>query len=181
MKIGVIGAQGVGKSTLISELVKTEAFCDFTNPPSPTRYLSKEYGFDFSTANTEIQLATLYMQQKNTHATHNVILDRSVIDNFAYIIYHIRHNTYSFSPLTYEFILRESIGLAEQLDYVFYLQPEFPLVADGVRNTDRRQQKEINESIQQALQILQVPNAKVHKISGSVQERVDKIINIVYP
>ena len=182
MKLSFSGAQAVGKSTLISELVKLDEFSNFVTPESPTRFLYKKFGFDFSSANVEIQLATLCMQQKNTYISgNNVILDRSVIDNFAYMLYHKEHNTFNYNSVVYEFILQESISIAKDIDYIFYIHPEFPIVDDGVRSTDSVQQKDIDTKIMEAMGVLNIPKNKVFNITGSIKDRVDMVLNIVYP
>ena len=72
MKIGITGAQSVGKTSLIMKLKETPFFKDYFVHQSPSRYLKKGYGIGFDTANTDTQLATLALQLYHiNHKSHN--------------------------------------------------------------------------------------------------------------
>lgn len=176
-KIGIVGAQGTGKTTLIQALSQDEVFKNFYLPMSPTRYLYKTFGFDFSSANAEIQFATLYMQLMNTLSFENVIFDRTVIDNYSYLEYYAKrgHGLFNLSESAMNFIELQTLFLAQKIDMFFVLEPEFPIEDDGVRNVSTEQQKEIHGLIKNNLERFKVGIDKILIVSGTVEQRVESI------
>lgn len=176
-RIGIVGAQGTGKTTLIQALSQDETFKGFYFPMSPTRYLYKTFGFDFNSANAEIQLATLYMQLMNTLSSENVIFDRTVIDNFSYLEYYAKrgHGLYDITDSAMNFIELQTLFLAQKIDMFFILEPEFPIEDDGVRNVNVEQQREINDLIMNNFGRFKVGLDKLLIVSGSIEQRVEAI------
>jgi predicted ATPase len=179
MKIGIIGAQGVGKTTLIDALVQQDEFAGYVHVPSPTRYLKTMFGMDFNNANTEIQLATLSMQINNMLAYEDAFYDRTVIDNLAYLHWYAGRGESDLSANSLNFIQYMSRYLANKLDYIFIIHREFDLVDDGVRNLDPEQQKWIEEDIMRVMAELDVSIQKIFAINGTVEQRVLSVIRFL--
>ena len=111
-RIGFIGAQGTGKTTLIKELAKWSPYHYYSIKSSPTRMLHQKFGMDFSSANTDIQLATLCLQTEYMSSEYS-LLDRTVVDNFAYLKYHRDKGLSDLSENAFAFIEYWSKTLAQ--------------------------------------------------------------------
>ena len=171
-RIGIIGAQGVGKSSLIESLIKEPEFESYVHVPSPTRYLRNMFGMDFNNANTEIQLATLCLQISNMSVYKDAFYDRTVIDNYAYLQWYAGVGCCDLSANALNFIQYVSMDLANKLDYIFFIPREFDMVDDGVRNLDIEQQKWIEEDIMQVIEDFGVDIRKLFSLSGTVEQRI---------
>jgi nicotinamide riboside kinase len=173
-RIGVIGAQSTGKTTLISHLMKEPEFKNYLSVESPTRYLKIIFGMDFDNANTEIQLSTLCMQAINTFSagSNDAFFDRTVIDNYAYLQYYAGRGHSDLSASALNFIQYTSRFLATKLDVIVLLHREFAIVPDGTRIVDEQQQGEIEDRIMKNLDDFGIDVRKIISLSGTVEERV---------
>ena len=61
-------------------------------------------------------------------------------------------------------------------DIIFYLEPEFEIVDDGVRATDSQFRNDILEIFNFIIKMYEIP---VICLTGSVQERVQQILNVL--
>jgi GTPase SAR1 family protein len=175
MRIGITGAQSVGKTTLIQALIQTSYFKDYHVFDSPTRYLKQEYDIGFDTGNTDVQLSTLALQLYHVNQYKNALFDRTVIDNLSYFFYHQkRHNTNMSKQVEY-FMYEMSQAFMENIDYTFVLSPEFPIEADGIREVDERQRKEIVVILTRLLP--DFAHSKFEYISGPIDTRVEQIVS----
>jgi nicotinamide riboside kinase len=171
-RIGVIGAQSTGKTTLIQYLLEEPEFKGYIHVPSPTRYLKTMFGMDFDNADTEIQLSTLCMQALNMGIRDKAFYDRTVIDNYAYLQYYAGIGKSNLSANSLNFIQYISHTLANRLDVIIVLRREFDMIPDGTRIVDERQQQEIEDRIMKNLYDLGVDARKIVSLSGTVEERV---------
>jgi predicted ATPase len=179
MRIGIVGAQGVGKTTLIDACLKEELFMGYTHIPSPTRYLKTRFGMDLDNGNAEIQLATLSMQIHNSRF-ENAFYDRTVIDNFAYLHWYAGKGKSDLSANALNFIHNMSWELANMLDVVFIIRIAFEMENDGVRNLDPVQQKWIEEEIIKVTHELPVNPNKVFVLDGgTIDNRVLAVKQVV--
>lgn len=179
MRIGIIGAQGVGKTVLIDALLEEPEFKNYIHAPSPTRFLMQTFGMSFDNANTEIQLATLCMQVFNMLSYPNAFLDRTVIDNFAYLRYHAAKGNTDLSINALNFIEYVTQDFAHRLDYIFLIPVEFGIEEDGVRNTDPEQQKEIEKIIIGLLSEFSIEKKKLFYLTGTVEQRVLAVKRVI--
>jgi len=60
--------------------------------------------------------------------------------------------------------------------YVFYIEPEFDIVDDGVRSADKKFRDSIAELFEAVIEREQL---SVIRIKGSVRERVTTVINML--
>jgi GTPase SAR1 family protein len=172
-RIGIIGAQGVGKSTLINALMKEPMFSKYESLTSPTRLLKTRFGLDLENANTDLQLATLALQMRMLEFP-DVIVDRTVVDNYAYLLYYTERGKSDLSNNMFKFILMYTSLMTWKIDIFFFLKKEFELIPDGVRVVDTDQQKEIEEKINSLIHQFNLSN-RTFVIRGSLEERVSII------
>ena len=61
-------------------------------------------------------------------------------------------------------------------NYVFYIEPEFDIESDGTRSTDVSFRDGIVEIFDQ---IIEKKNLKLVKLTGSVRNRINTVVNIL--
>jgi nicotinamide riboside kinase len=188
MVIAFSGSQSTGKTSLIQALKNDSFFSHFKVISSPTRELKCAYGMNFNSANTEIQLATLCMQFKNMYSLHtpsnnsleechtiDAFLDRSVVDNYAYMRYYMNKGEVDMPLSSIRFIKDTLPVLLNRIDFHVFLHPEFDMVADGIRNIDVDQHWWIDTKIQELFHEFNIEENKILTVSGSIEERVAQL------
>jgi len=175
MRIAITGSHGVGKTTLINELLnylnkKDSGFKLLEEAPRQ----AFELGFPINENNSsETQLWVFAKQlEMELVADSYYIADKCFIDLLAYAMYIFkeRHDLIS--------ILRDiSKRAALKYDLVIYLPAgEFPIEDDGVRSTDQKFQEGIDKLI---LEILNDFEISYTKISGSKEERYSRAVELI--
>lgn len=175
MKIAMVGAQCVGKSTLINALMNDYDFRGYQVRPEGVRFLKENYGFDIYSGNAEIQLAVLALQAKDSGEPY-ILLDRTVVDSLSYALYYHERKNPELSKPILDFLVHESKLIARRIDHFVFLQPSFPMEEDGTRVANYEQQADITRWMEYVIEMLEIPVGKVLYITGgSVNERVDWI------
>ena len=179
MRIAITGSHGVGKSTLVNDLLN---------------YLSKEYemiagefkllqesarqayelGFPINENNSpETQLWVFAKQlEMELIAQDNYIADKCFIDMLAYAMHIFKERQDLINTL------KDISGRAvKKYDLVIYLPAgEFPIEDDGVRSIDREFQEGVDKLI---LEILNDFAINYVKITGSKEERYNRAIELI--
>jgi nicotinamide riboside kinase len=170
MKIAIIGAQGVGKTTLAQQINKD--YPELEILPEAARLAQKEgYKLDH-TATVETELWLINKQVELENRIDNWVADRSGIDLLAYIQY-----LFSKEHDLIEFATKTLVPRFSNYDLVIYLPSgEFPIEDDGLRTTDIEFQKDIDSKIRD---ILEKNKIKFIKIVGSPKERLDKVKELI--
>jgi len=165
MKI-LLGSHGVGKSTLLKEVQKVLPDYYVTDGFSRPVYKISNM-LDFSENEKQIVINQLSAWAYQNYLSHkNVISTRSIIDCIIYS-----------QILAPEVNIKDLIELFEEtkheVEYFFYIPIEFGFIYDPER---------LNEELQKKIDGLFVdfidsfvPVEKVVKITGTVEERLEKI------
>lgn len=173
MKIAISGSQGVGKSTLLAAIdkVKEEYFPNYIFIKEIVRTL-KDQGIRINRdADHYSQCKILEEHYKNTFRYPNFITDRCAVDAFVYAIYDYTHGKYSFEEhKEHEKRFLETI---KEYDIFYFLPIEFEIEKDGVRDTDKLYQKEINNLF---LTVYKKYNISYQILSGTVEERLKRFL-----
>lgn len=170
MKIGITGTQSVGKTTLVKALSKLPEFKDYNCITERSQHLMG-LGIPLNTDSTLKGQTVFLAERANELMFDNLITDRTVIDVMAF--------TKS----------AKSIGVAEALsftdlaqcfikeyDYIFYISPENVEMEDNnIRETNPQYRNTIDEEIRYILQYFSHLVKNVCIISGTTEERVQKI------
>ena len=170
MKIAIVGAQGVGKTTLAKQINKD---CpDFEILPEAAR-LAQEIGYKLDhTATTETELWLIAKQIELESAESDWVADRSSIDLLAYI-----HHLFSDELDLIEFANKTLSPRFSNYDLVLYLPSgQFAIEDDGVRTTDIKFQQEVDKRIRDILAKHKIPFVEV---IGSPEERLAKVKNLI--
>lgn len=170
MKIAIIGAQGVGKTTLAQQINKD--YPEFMILPEAAR-LAVEAGHKLDhTATVETELWLINKQIELECTENKWVADRCGIDLLAYIEYLFSHEA---SLL--EFATRTLVPRFSSYDLIIYLPSgEFDIEDDGVRTTDIKFQENIDSTIRNILEKHKIPFIK---IVGSPRERLEKVKSLI--
>lgn len=169
MKIAIIGAQGVGKTTLAKQINKE--YPDFKILPEAAR-LAMEAGYKLDqTATTETEVWLIRKQLELEGADSKWVADRCGIDLLAYIQHLFPHET-----ALIEFATKTLVPRFSNYNLVLYLPSgQFAIEDDGVRMTDVQFQQVIDERIRKVLDTHKIPFIE---IAGSPEERLAKVKNL---
>lgn len=181
MRIVFTGPHCSGKSTLVDALSKLDEFKDYYISTNLTRKLA-EKGFKINQEGTaETQVAIMDIHAKN--AEHeNLLADRCAIDCLCYTIYLDDNDKLGENAVNTLCTLSEYADtISKKYDLIFYVPPEFPLVADEVRSDDQQFQVDIQELFDDLIPIFNrdVLSSEVIPISGTVGERIQQVMNKV--
>lgn len=174
MKVGIAGAQSVGKTTLLNALRSEKAFKGFAICDEVTRRV-KSYGLPINEDGTNVT-QRLIMQEHivNVFMHDDMITDRTVLDGLVYSSYLFKKGKIDASTMK---LARNVYNKVRPLyDHLFYISPEFDIVDDGERSVDLQFRNEIVETFES---FIAKENIIVTRIKGSVRERVNTIINIL--
>ncbi len=170
MKIAITGAQGVGKTTLAQQINRD--YPKFKILPEAAR-LAQKAGYKLDhTATVETELWLINKQIELESGEDNWVADRCGIDLLAYIQYLFSHE----KSLAL-FAIEKLVPKFSNYDLVIYLPSgEFAIEEDGVRTTDLKFQKEIDNQILNILEKYKIPFIK---IVGSPKERLEKVSKLL--
>jgi len=170
MKIAIIGAQGVGKTTLAQQINKDYPL--FKILPEAAR-LAKEEGHNLdetATVETELWLIAKQIELESTEG--NWVADRCGIDLLAYI-----EHLFSHELDLVKFAVKTLTPRFNNYDLVIYLPSgEFTIEDDGVRTTDVKFQEDIDRKIKDILEKYKILFVEV---VGSPEERLVKVKDLL--
>ena len=174
MRIGIAGAQSVGKTTLLNALRSEPEFKDYEICNEVTRRVNS-YGLPINEEGNDIT-QRLIMQEHivNVFMYDNMITDRTVLDGFVYSSYlltgqKINANTYLYADRIFERVIN-------YYDLLFYIPPEFDIKDDGVRSMDIKFRDDIANLFEYIINERMVPT--IH-LQGTVRERVGQVLKFV--
>jgi thymidylate kinase len=150
MRIAFIGAQNVGKSTLIEEFIKqwpmykkpTKSYRDFITESNIK--LNKEG--DKESQRKILDALVDELQHAVASGDKHLVFDRCPVDNIAYSLWHYAKGT---KGIDEEFVINTKTIAAlslKHLDAIFYvpLREEIPLVAKENRDIDKTYRQEVD-------------------------------------
>lgn len=175
MKIAFSGTHGVGKTTLLNKLKQYKQFRFYNFVSNVTRdlYVDCE-NLNISTEPDIFQAFVIhrfvYYHTKYT----NLIADRSCLDSYAYARYWYKKGV--LSDATLELNRTLSARYAHMYDHIFWIPcGEFPPLADGIRSDDEKFQKDVENELLEAMEEF---NIKPHRLTGSVEQRAQKVLEL---
>ena len=172
MKIGITGAQSVGKTTLLNALRSEKLFKDYVICDEVTRRV-KGYGLPINEEGTD-NTQRLIMNEHivNVFMYGNMLTDRTALDGLVYSTYLYKNNKINTNTMTYvKEVFNKVWG---SYDFVFYIEPEFEIVDDGVRSTNKQFRDEIAELFEATIE---KEKLNMLRVKGSVRNRVNTIID----
>jgi len=175
MKIGFAGTQSVGKTTLVKALQEIPEFKEYTFATERSKYL-RDLGIPLNTDSTIKGQIVFLAERVSELMCENIVTDRTIVDVIAFtnLANSIRYD------IKKEFEQLASHSLPDY-DYIFYISPEGVEIEDnGVRTIDPKYRTDIDKEIQKILTIHGRKFKNFCRISGTTEERIEKIKQVVF-
>lgn len=171
MRIGIAGAQSVGKTTLLNALRSEKMFQDMKVCNEVTRRVMS-YGLPINENGTDVT-QKLIMQEHivNVFMYNNFITDRTALDGVVYTKY--LHENGKVNDETMTFATDVFLKLYDKYDIMFYIGPEFEIQNDGIRSIDVNFRNRIVNIFNDFFDTYKLSPVR---LSGSVRQRVEQAI-----
>ena len=174
MRIGITGAQSVGKTTLLNALRSEKLFKDYVICDEVTRRV-KSYGLPINEEGTDITQRLIMNEHiANVFMNGNMLTDRTALDGLVYSTYLCKNNKISLNTLKY--VKDVFYKVWQSYNCVFYIEPEFEIVDDGVRSNNKQFRDEIAELFET---VIEKEKLNLRRVKGSVRDRVNTIIDFL--
>ena len=174
MKIGLCGTISVGKTTLVNALKELPEFAGYEFKTERSKYL-RDLGIPLNTDST-LKGQIVFMAERSSELMfENMITDRTVIDVMAFT------RLAKSIPYFVADDFNDAVShLIREYDYIFYVSPEgVELEDNGVRVVDANYRDQINKEIQQLLLKHKNKFKQYAVLSGSTEERIQKIKQVM--
>jgi len=175
MKIGFAGTVSVGKTTLVKALQELPEFKDYTFATERSKYL-RDLGIPLNTDSTIKGQIVFLAERVSELMCENIITDRTIVDVIAFtnLADSIRYDVKK------EFEQLASHSLFDY-DYIFYISPDGVEIEDnGVRTINPEYRTDIDKEIQKIFIIHGRKFKNFCRISGTIEERIKKIKQVVF-
>ena len=170
MKIGLCGTMSVGKTTLVNALKKELEFNNYTFRTERSKHLSL-MGIPLNTDSTLKGQLVFASERAAELMQENIITDRTIIDVMAFC-----ELSKSMSIAEKDHINGVLWHLIGEYDIIFHIDDlSVPIEDNGVRETDKNYRLAIHEKISSILGMYKYMPGKVIKISGTTEERINRI------
>lgn len=166
MRIGFVGSQGTGKSTLLEAINKELNLTRANNPQRLFKENLENFALNGQTT-YQNQCVILGSYAFELLSNKDYITDRTLIDVFAY--------SRASSIITKEECAKMEFVfsvLIKKYDYIFYTPIEFDIEADGVRDTNEAYRQIVDVHIRD---IMNEHNVNYVSVKGSVEDRINLI------
>jgi GTPase SAR1 family protein len=174
VRIGISGAQSVGKTTLLNALRSEKCFKDYDIRNEVTRSV-KALGININESGSDISQQLIMKEHiYNLVMFDDMITDRTSLDGIVYTYW--LHEQGKVSNECFEECFRVFQKTYPMYDHIFFIRPEFPIEDDGVRSASKEWQDEIADIFESFLLKCNIP---VTFVSGSVRERVNTILKTI--
>jgi hypothetical protein len=177
VKISFTGSHSVGKKTIINNLINYKPFKEYKIISNITRELLNEYQIDINEkTNQRSQLIIFNKYIEKFLLIENYISDRSILDVFAYTLYLNKKVNKRIIDYMYNFC---DLYIDSLYDLLFYVPIEYKIINDGIRSTNIKYQREIDNIIVSLIRHYEDRLINIYDISGTAEERTNKVLSYV--
>ena len=170
MKIGLCGTMSVGKTTLVNALKNDLDFKNYIFRTERSKYLNS-IGIPLNTDSTLKGQLIFAAERAAELMQENIITDRTIIDVMAFC-----ELSKSMSKAEKQHINGVLWHLIGEYDIIFHIDDlSIPIEDNGVRETDKDYRLDIHQKISSILGMHRWMPGKVVTISGTTEERINKI------
>lgn len=169
MRIGLTGAQSVGKTTLAKALGETDRFKDHSVQTERSKYL-RDLGIPLNTDSTLRGQFVFLAERSSELLLDNIITDRTIWDVCSFTL-----SAKSISWFEKEAFVDAAMHLRDYYDLVIYVSPNGVNMEDnGIRETDLEYRTKIDSIIKMALE--EYKPKKLIRVEGTTEERIATIL-----
>jgi GTPase SAR1 family protein len=174
MKIGLVGTVSVGKTTLVNALAELPQFKDYYFATERSKYL-RDLGIPLNTDST-LKGQTMFLAERVSELMRDkLITDRTVIDVMAFT--NASKSIKQGNKTSFEEYARNFIN---EYDYIFYVSPDGIEIEDnGVRETNAEYRDLIDFTIKHIIKNYSHRIKNIHTISGTTEERIKQILEVI--
>lgn len=171
MRIAFLGVQGTGKSTLIKK-IQDEKLLSYPESPSVGRQM-KAAGFVINEDAGSLDQSIALNYHLINWTKDNMLYARTFMDALVYAQYAFNHGKITLADLN----LAKEItkAMMPKYDILFYIEPEFDIVADGDRSTDVAFRDECAQILKNYIKEFDL---KVIQLTGSVDARFELVRSV---
>ena len=172
MRISISGAQSTGKSTIITDLKlfpKLKSFHFFTEITRDIKKKGLPINEDGNNL-TQINIINSHLERFNTD---NSVYDRCILDGLVYTNYLYDNQKVDRWVLDYAKNIFDM--LIHKYDIIFYVQPEFDIIDDGVRSVNKEFRDEVVNHFNHHIKFCK----NIHYINGDEKQRLNQINKIL--
>jgi len=176
-----VGTQSVGKTTVVKELIPLleKRYGKEVKYISEVARSVQARGFKINkeaTADTQRLIEDEYKRLEDLHKDCVRVADRSVVDRFAYTLGgDVNCEGMAELMLWYSSNIPD---ICKGYNYIFHipLTNDIPLTLDGVRSSDEKFRKEIDELQKN---IIETYGVKVYTLQGTTEQRIATILEVL--
>ena len=171
MKIGFCGTMSVGKTTLVNALKELPEFKNYNFATERSKYLNS-LGIPLN-HETTIEGQTVFLAERVTELMQDrLITDRTILDVMAFT-----NCAKKVSYIDGDAFAEYASRFVKQYDYIFYISPDGMEIEDnGIRETDAKYRKEIDEEIQK---LLLKYRPVYFELKGTTEERINQMMEVI--
>jgi len=176
MKIGLCGTMSVGKTTLVKALEYEVEFIDYKFTTERSKYL-RDLGIPLNTDSTVKGQSVFLAERASELLNENIITDRTIIDVMAFAKCADSIN----EDDAKKFCDFASTMLGDY-DHIFYVSTEGTIIEDnGVRTIDAEYREKIDDTIRELLFEYRDQIKDFTTISGTTEQRLKQINEVLFP
>lgn len=173
MIISFTGAQSTGKTTLLTKCQSHDFWREFEFVPEVTRLVKRKYNVEINEDGnnlTQLCIINQHIENSLTLKGKNAVLDRCILDGVVYTEYLYRQG--KVDRWVWNYAKKVFDEIKDEVDIIFYTCPEFPIVDDGERSTNKKFRDDILKLFAKYRKKL----TNVVELKGTVEDRYDTII-----